>query len=260
MGKKVDPRDFLLNTDHEMDKIIYFKQDKLTPNAYGSVTIPHNLGFAPLIMGVWSRTEDFANPQKFHLGLYLDPNTNTPVIDSIRCTVTENDILLEQYAVQGNFDYYVRLIGFEPSDSHRKLGKTSQNARQFILNTDYNYLKLYKSGVENIVVDPTYTGTELITIQHNLGYRPQALFWVENSSQGNYSVSAFDLVKLPSTTTFEGSSQTSQKEMIESYPDRFVIRPPLPQFGDTHKLHYRIYYDEAIWFYFKFWLLNHCAS
>ena len=139
-------------------------------------------------------------------------------------------------------------MGFEPSDSHRKLPKTSQNARQFILNTDYNYLKLFKKGVENITIHQTIPQptADPITITHNLGYRPQALFWVEDIYNNSSVVYQFDMTTLPSNIydDYYGTI-TTPKQCIETYPDKFIIRPIIPQTGDTHKLHYRIYYDEA---------------
>ena len=57
---KVDPRDFLLNTDYEMDKIVYFKEGSLN-SGQTDVSIPHKLGFAPLIFGICAFNEDFSD-------------------------------------------------------------------------------------------------------------------------------------------------------------------------------------------------------
>lgn len=248
---KVDPRDFLLNTDYEMDKIVYFKDTKLTPDSFGTVTIAHNLGFAPLITGLWAKTPDFGTPQRFSSGAFENASHTSYIIDTVRCVATEHDIQFQlssgQVASPTTYPFYVRIMGFEPSDSHAKIGKTSQNANTFILNTDYNYLKLYKKGVENITMSSDYSSTNPITIKHDFGYRPQALFWLETSYQGaDYNVAAFDALDLPATSTVEGQTITSPKTGIESYTDRFVVKAPVPQYGDRYRLHYRIYYDETI--------------
>ena len=57
-----NPNNFLINTDYPLDMIIYYKFYELTTNGSSSqtVTIPHGLGFTPLLFGVWSTTPDFA--------------------------------------------------------------------------------------------------------------------------------------------------------------------------------------------------------
>ena len=238
MGRKVDPRDFLLNTDYEMDKIIYFKETKVTPDQFGDAIIPYSLGFAPLITGLWDRSENFNTPRSFSQTSFLDPITYQPVTDTVSCSAGENGILLTMFSEQ-IAPFYVRLIGFEPSNSHRKIGKTSQNANKFILNTDYNYLKLYKKGVEDIKINTSSGTVDPITITHNLGYRPQALFWHEISDDyGGSSITKLDYVEIP--------GELSQKVGIEAYQDKFIVKTAYPQWGSIFKLHYRIYYDEAL--------------
>lgn len=239
-----DPRDFLLNTDYEMDKIVYFKEQLVHPDPYGFATISHSLGIAPLITGVWSKTKDFAEPHSFTTGEFIDPNTNANIIDTISCDASNTEISLSQYPASATFDYYVRLIGFEPSDSHAHLPATSNNAGVFILNTDYNYLKLFKAGVEEIVIEGIQP--DAITVEHNLGYIPQSLFWVSNSDGNDTTVYYFELNELPSHVTESGTTTTIKGATVKADAEKFVIQPPTPQWGSVHKLHYRIYYDEAI--------------
>ena len=235
----VKPDDFLLNTDYEMDKIIYFKEGKFTPGQYGRVEIPHNLGIAPLVTGVWSKNADFSEPHTFSgVSGVVDPSSNSYVTASISCASDDSKITLTQFSgpisAQTYFQFYVRIMGFEPSGSHKSLPKTSQNANKFTLNTDYNYLKLYKAGAEDVI----YSGGmyQPITIQHNLGYRPQAIFWVESFAQDYHEILPLNSVELPSIYV--------DKRAVESYPNKFVIYPP-SIFGTSHKIQYRIYYDAA---------------
>ena len=76
MSGKVDPREFLLNTDYEMDKIIYFKEGKVNNpiNNYETISIPHNLGFAPLIFGVCSFNSSFTNTRSFPVDYSINSN------------------------------------------------------------------------------------------------------------------------------------------------------------------------------------------
>ena len=110
----------------------------------------------------------------------------------------------------------------------------SFNAKEFILNTDYNYLKLCKAGAENVVYSQGQY--QPITITHNLGYHAQALFWVESIGTNFDEIQPINGVMLPNIYT--------DKSGVESYTDKFIIYPPQLQAGDG-RIHYRIYYDEA---------------
>ena len=241
MAGKVDPRDFLLNTDYEMDKIIYYLDTYVTPNQYRQVTIPHNLGFAPLITGVWSKTADFAEPHALSgTGGVIDTSTNSYSVEIISCSADANQIDFTQFAgpisTPTNFPFYVRVMGFEPNGSHKNIGKTAYNANQFILNTDYNYLKLYKAGSEDFVFNENTGAFNPVTITHNLGYHAQGLFWVECDNGLDYQyIVPLNATMLPNIYVTEAS--------IKSYTDKFIIIPPPMAY--RQKLQYRIYYDET---------------
>lgn len=238
---KTDPRNFLLNTDYGMDKIIYYKEVQLTPGQYGSVSLPHSLGIAPLVTGVWSKTADFAEPHAFSgIGEELDPSTNGYSVDIITCSATATEFLFTQYSGPvsnpNKFPFFARIMCFEPTNSHANLPKTSQNANTFILNTDYNYLKLYKAGVEDVVYNQQTGEYDPITITHNLGYHAQALFWIESLATNYDEVQQINGVQIPNIYT--------NKSGVESYTDKLIVYPPPLQAGDG-KVHYRVYYDEA---------------
>ena len=247
MARKVDPRDFLLNTDFEMDKIIYFKEEKLTSH-WMTATIQHSLGFAPLIIGVWSETADFAVSHPFSPTDVIDPATNTYKNKTVTCYITEETIeFICYYGPVDNptdFTFYVRLYGFEPSDVNKNVPKTSFNANTFVLNTDYNYLKLYEKGVK--LIDTSGQYPVAVTITHNLGYVPQALFWLEAVYDNFHEMRQFDILTTVHQTTYGGTTTTIPKMGVECYDDRFVIKPTESPYGSNgqYKLHYRIYYDE----------------
>ena len=204
---KVDPRDFLLNTDYEMDKIIYFTEG--TVDNQQTLNIPHNLGFAPLVFGVGAFTSDFSDPRNL-------PFTESTSDNTIGCTLdassTKIQLIFTDYS-SAKPKIYFRVYGFEPTGSHAKIGATSKYSRQFILNTDYNYCKLYKTGVT----------TPNTTITHNLGYLPQVLAWRETSnglvSPIEYSGVGNAVIVTDTTVIFN--------------------------YRGASKIHYRIYYDEA---------------
>lgn len=206
---KADPRDFLLNTDYEMDKIIYFAEGSLNVGQY-DIDIPHKLPFVPLLFGVCAFNEDFSDSRTVPFEQITRDNT-------IQFTASANatNVRLAYTSTSSSpSKIYYRLYGFEPSDSRAIVSPTSKYAKQFILNTDYNYCKLYKKGVASV--------GDVVT--HNLGYLPQTLAW----QQANGWVSPVETSTTSSAIIITDSSITFQ------YPSLGV-----------DKFHYRIYYDEA---------------
>ena len=213
---KVDPRDFLLNTDYEMDKIIFFSEGEI--NKDQTKDIPHSLGFTPLVFGVCAFNSDFSDPRSLPFEELTQTNT-------LSCTLySYNNKVQIGY---GNYEttptkMYYRIYGFEPSDSHAKVGNTSKNAKNFILNTDYNYCKLCKKGVLN--------GSGNFTVPHDLGYIPQIMAWGETGG---------------ATIVIENSQPEdpifNSPVYVATTTSNLIVKNP----GAYTKIHYRIYYDEG---------------
>lgn len=206
MGRKVDPRDFILNTDYEMDKIVYFTEGSISLDPY-EINIPHKLGFTPLVFGVCATQSDFSDSRSIPF------QVQTPdgyISFSVLADSTNIRISFGSYNMANRM--YYRIYAFEPTDSHAKVGGTSKNAKQFILNTDYNYCKLYKAGIT----------TGATTLKHNLGYLPQVMAWRKSGSS-----------IIPIETASE--SDTTQNVVVKTDS---VVFP-------SADIHYRIYYDEA---------------
>lgn len=182
---KSDPREFLLNTDYEMDKIIFFKELDRTVSAATTVTIAHKLPTVPLVFGIWADNKNFTNAHE--LGAYEDPWN-----PSMRCRAYANltNVYLELTPRMSSGSYvsthfYIKLFGFEPKSNHevpgwtepklinKQLPKTFGHAKDFIINTDYNYLKLLKGG-SPLTWD---SARSCMAYKHNLGYVPQTLLW-----------------------------------------------------------------------------------
>lgn len=198
----VDPRNFLLNTDYEMDKIIYFSSGDISPN--NTDYIYHNLGFAPLVFGVCAFNEDFSDSR---ISPYLQWVSEGAI--QFQFWATDEFIRINYRNDQSNDKkLYYRLYAFEPSNSSAQISPTNEKAKQFVLNTDYNYCKLFKKGIAH--------GNE--TIQHNLGYVPFVLAWDGGLLMPHWM-----------NTDSANITVTTSTVVIKSN-------------GDTH---YRIYYDEA---------------
>lgn len=213
-----DPTDFLLNTDYEMDKIVYYKSGEVMPNNGESYRYidEFDLGFIPLVFATLSYTEDFSDT-KMNSMIAADGTT-------ISLQAFSDGITLDYHnTVNPNQKLYYRIYAFEPSNSTASVGKTQKDAKQFILNTDYNYCKLYKKGI----------ATSNTTIDHNLGYVPLVLAWQENRwtnpSPGIVIPCWFSGAE---DSNYASVSVTSSSVTITGIPA-------------NAKVHYRIYYDEV---------------
>ena len=206
-----NPRDFLLNTDYELDKVVLYKEGQLTDD----ITIPHGLAYAPLVFGIWSFDSDFSSTNT------MSENVGFSSI-GIECLAGSNNISL---IVVGNVDrntIYYRIYAFEPPDVQKDSSATSPHAKEFMMNTDYNYAKLKSAG------SFTQSGQEY---SHNLGYIPQVMAWRKNGAP-DYDIEQFNIgsevsgVSLKVTTDKLIYTNTSATSNIE-------------------KIYWRLYYDEA---------------
>ena len=221
MGKKVDPREFLLNTNYEMDKIIYFKSGELELNT--PIEFAHNLAFTPLLFGVCAFNSDFSDSRPIPYVEVFGGGVG------YSCTaISYSDKIHLEYSNlnQGpQPKMYYRIFGFEPSDSHSSTPITNKYAKQFIINTDYNYCKLFKKGV----IDCAEGATE--TVAHNLGYIPQTIIWQESNGA----------VVIPNRISLPRPNYPATLQAIDVTDTAIVFHN-----GPSEcKYHYRIYYDEA---------------
>lgn len=233
-----NPTDFLFNTDYDMDKIVYFYEGKVSGN---DKNLYHDLPFAPLVFGVWSKTSDFSEPHSFSYANIRNPLTAIYEIENVGVTSVKsssgNYIYIDKFNTPG--DIYVRIYGFEPEGSSADVSSTSGAANKFILNTDYNYRKIAQRG--KVEVTPSEGGSSYydpVTINHNLGYKPQVMVWEE--------------AKVGSSSTFfdelKGCRLISQDTPVyigvEVKNNSIVVHATQTNYEKLW-IHYRIYYDEA---------------
>ena len=212
------PDDFLLNTDYEMDKIIFAKTGSFT----GSISVPHSLGYEPLAFGVWSTNEDFSTSNSLGLVMSSSEQGYTPPLGVGCRAYTDHIQLTASGQNSGTTKIYFRLFAFEAPGERGPSARTSNLANEFILNTDYNYRKLKKTGTFN------QTGQEY---QHDLGYLPQIMAWVKYTN-------AFGGGTEPMLTA---SNATDSKLIVTNNKIRMGYF--MPAFED--KVIWRIYYDKA---------------
>ena len=63
---------FLLNSDYPLDQIVYNSAFETTASSGGTInkTIPHGLGFKPLLFGVYATKPDFSDSLGISDGLF----------------------------------------------------------------------------------------------------------------------------------------------------------------------------------------------
>lgn len=239
-------RDFLMSSDHQMDKIIYFKEIFVpVSNKQDSLNIDTGLPFCPLVFGVWSTTPDFTVCQPFIQGGMVSPRTGDFVTESVSILANmingDSSIILSSH-FNSVHSYYVRIYGFMPTDQDFQASITSNHAQKMMLSSDFNYRKLAIAGVLPYTVDIVgyKPQASTITINHNLGYLPQAMVWLETS----FSDSPNDKDIIPFEFSQQGTDFAPNGEVILTNSS-VIITPLAGQWGDTFRAHYRIYYDEA---------------
>lgn len=146
-------QDLLVDSSYEMDKIIWSWEGKVTDS-----TPLHNLGYAPLIFGIYDTDPDFSNPRPI----------NDKITNSVR--VYSNTVGISKSYESDS--YYVRLFAFKPSTVEDKTSTTAYKASQLQMSSDFNYAKLLKAGhFKN-------SGS----VAHNLGYYPKVMIWAKITS------------------------------------------------------------------------------
>lgn len=225
----VNAKNFKLTTDFSLDKIIYLYEGSLNVpnNAFADATIPHGLPFTPLSLLVYSLTPDFAISYMSGSG----PAPTDPFAYQLGVDVLVTSRPTENYIAVSNFfatpiTVYYRLYSFEPSTSNADIPFTANSSDPFILNTDYNYTKLYMEGVIDLSVT-TF-------VNHNLGYIPQNEVWLEFATITQAPQSSYSLVDASLGGIFGSRGvvvTNNQIQVVGTIPGAL-------------KLHYRIYLDQ----------------
>lgn len=176
----VDPRNFLLNTDYPMDKIIFVTSGSaVVPNntmdGSPEITISHNLPFTPLPILIWSNTADFSICFENRDNEFVSNSFVTGAGQFYSIESDSTNIGIRRYNLSGSSKtLYYRVFCFQPSDADidSEVPATNTGTGSFVLNTDYNYMKLIKSGILT-------SSTKIYS--HNLSFVPRVQIWAKAS-------------------------------------------------------------------------------
>ena len=176
----VNPRNFLINSEFPLDQILFLNQGStvvLNSTFSGTVAIAHGLPFIPLASLVWSNDSDFTTAYN-----YEDGNFTTSFISPIgqRYDVFSDatNVNINLYNTSGSTQtVYYRIYCFAPSTASvdSLVEHTANDGEEFIINTDFNYMKLAATG-------SLTDGAGTVSYAHGLGFIPRALVWYQVGS------------------------------------------------------------------------------
>jgi hypothetical protein len=219
-----DAEKFQLNSDYPLDKASYLTSTSVALGSlsFNDVTFNHSLGFAPLLQSMWSQDSTFASAYDENSG---PKNAGGQNVVQTAAQSTSTQITLFNTNNQAfNTTVYWRLFGFMPSNVNTDASFTNVGVDNYMLNSDYNYTKLYLSGVTAASATPSSTET----VTHNLGYRPQVLCWTEKGGIFSW-MNSFASVGQGNTCNVSTTDVTFTRDSL---------------LAASLKFHYRIYLDE----------------
>lgn len=214
---------FDLDTDYPLDKVIYIASGSGSISGSSDIVFPHGLPFAPMTGFYWSLTPDFSVIYENNVGPFPSGNPSVTFTLQVAIEADATNVTLRGNGILGSTTIYYRVFGFQPDDLDENLSSTSNQADQFILNTDYNYLKLLTA--DNV----TLAAGASTTITHNLGYKPQVTGWFQYLG----TIYPLQFVSLDPTGVAQNSSMEITDTTLVLYNG-----PILPS-----KFYYRIYLD-----------------
>lgn len=226
-------KQLLFTSDYPNDKVVYLETGSTSFTASTSAqltTIPHGLPFTPLVGGNWALTSDFSVQYEF--ATYIGGNVT--IYDyAVNVYADADNVYIYGDNITGTTKtLYYRIYGFQPPADTSEVTSLNDTGDNFILNTDYNYMKLYLSDTETL---PSTQGTGVettVSIPHGLGYVPQAVGWITYTTNFVPAVHPF------------GTTHPVQRN-IAMYVDSTNVSFYVPAYVDSAEVYYRIYLDES---------------
>jgi len=229
---------FNLTTDFPLDKVVYISSGSFTMGGAtsGLYSFPHNLLFKPLCSGSWSLTPDFSVQYEFGSGTFPSENIFISPFNQVLslsdnffgnaggADVTNVSIAWQNSSASSVTVYY-RVFGFGPPDEDYIASPTADAGDEFVLNTDYNYTKLYINSAQSISAGNTYS------IPYNGGNTPQVAVWFNRTSDGK--IIPYDTENVISSGYFYTVSISSLSLTVSTESPTIV-----------NKLYNRIYLDD----------------
>lgn len=165
-----DAKKTKLNTDYPLDKIAGYATGSVTVPAFSPLfpVIPHGLAYTPLYIVKWSDDPNFSVSYD-EIGVSFNFVTLNAQTDATNLNLFINNLTASSKTL------YYRVLYFMPSNVNVTAAETQSNLDRFVLNTDYNYTKIFQQA---------FVGSSGFTVNHSLGYYPQVEAWYIRASDG----------------------------------------------------------------------------
>jgi hypothetical protein len=223
-----DARNFLVNSDFPLDKVIYRATGSFALGAYFStvsVAVPHGLSFTPLPVIQWSTSSDFSVVYEAGSGPAPEDIILNILGVAVTCTADGTNIDIDATNFKSTaLTIYYRIFCFMPSNVNVDADSTQDTGDNFVLNTDQNYTKLFDSGVLSLSTTTTVT--------HGLGYIPQVFMWIEDGS---------GIIYTPFTALNNSSVVSADQQGYKITDTQIEFKELSPSYALGH---YRIYVDD----------------
>lgn len=217
-------RNFEFNSKYPIDNVCFVYDGTMSLSyGYGSTTLSHSLGFAPLAFGLYS----------------IDGGSTWSEIDFQVVSIGFGQILARSSTVEVSLSLYsssassakIRVFAFMPSNITASVSAPTPLSR-FYLNTKYGYDMLIAKGISTI---PS-SSSETLVYTHNLGYIPRVMTWSETTDAQGLVIRRLN--QATQTTLGTGFGHISMALVDETtfkydYEDELV--------AGSLKLHWRLY-------------------
>lgn len=253
------PTHFIFNSDYPFDMIVYYKYIEFTKGTTPE-SFNHNLGFAPLLFGMWSETKDFKVSWP-----YSNNNTLASFVRWVESDDTKVYIHFDDLA--SGAKRYLKIYGFAPISWTGDCAPTSQSNSELLLNTDNAYSPLLAAGaVQPRRMDNPDTQGEQTGIAENIGkdgyieitgrasdislyyqepLQPMVMLWKTTASTGRTAQAGFaalfgsgyGLRNAPYATYNSSGAQGSEQMAIAISAG--VTRSGMANYNDI--IHFRVY-------------------
>lgn len=236
----VNPRNFLINSDYPMDKVVYIETVSFSAKTDGTYqTIAHGLDFVPLVSGSWSTSSDFSVNYDYGTGTIPSSNLSFPFNLQLYILADATNIYIVPSNVSGSAQtVYCRIFAFEPSDSNADVPHTASEGSSFIFNSDNNYTKLYLDDALTNVTS-SYTNT----VVHSLGIVPQVNAWVTSSSV--LLGASFVFLEDVTYPLYETSMSAGSPDNVSVAVSTSSVTFTTGASSNATRIDYRIYVDET---------------
>lgn len=172
-----NPSHFKFSSDYVVPNVAYSIEDTVRNNTGheydGLKKITHNLGYTPLVFGVWSTQSDFSVSS----GIVTPGGDSGEIGGKFEVIATDQYIYISAYDEDWSGDtpvytphtYYFKIYAYAPPEKADSVAPKEDDTK-FLFNTDDNYLQLVHFGK----ITPS---SGQLYFNHNLGYTPVYLAW-----------------------------------------------------------------------------------